>query len=287
MGKKVIILKFHGKEYKLPEGLMNIPFQHGRKILDVLNIEFNDPYLMHLAVVSATLNIKPSKLSGCDKKALEVAFYTCTLILSECKMDMFNIIYVKDSYFKLKSLDNLTVNDYFIIDKMFKENNNDVLLAGSGIVKQLYTPIKSKFKYLRYGKRFIKGFKGIKTSLSFNNKGTDEELDINYLPTGFISSTYANIIEYKKLIQSNYPTIFKTTDEDPNEDTDKETEFGYVKPVNESWGWISVIYSICNDNKIQVDYWMDKPIEEFLTYLSYRIDKNKEEIRELNKRQNR
>lgn len=283
---KEIILKFRGKQYKLPHGLLEVSYEQGQKIITALNNDISDEYMRQLWLVSAVLDIKPRELSGCDKDQLNTAYQICYALVSNCSVPMFDIIKAGKNYFKLKDLSTLTVDDYFNIDNYYRNNPDNILLAGAQVIKQLYQPIKSSLELRIKTKPVSKLFKiaVLHVNSIGNLKPCKQELEINDLTAGYIASTYYNIMEYKRQISLKYPILFKQPQQEEHKeeveeqlDEDPTKQFGYTVPVSESWGWYDVINTVCNENKIEIDYWMDKPCEEFFTYLCYKIQKNNEQ----------
>jgi len=67
-------------------------------------------------------------------------------------------------------------------------------------------------------------------------------------------------------INKSFPTLF---DEKKADLEDEEVGFCENKyTVAKVWGWYDVINRVTT-SKMELDYWLDKPIREFLTYISY------------------
>lgn len=284
---KDIILKFKGKIYKLPRGLMEIKYEQGQKIVTALKNDIGDEYMQQLWLVSAVLNIKPKELVGADPIQLNAAYQICMKLVSTCSVPLYDSIKVNKNYYKLKDLENLTVDDYFSIDNHYRNNPDNIINAGAQIVKQIYQPVETTLGIILKQKKVSRLF-SISTAKSYFATAKSEftikgiELNINDLTAGYIASTYYNIMEYKRQMAYKYPILFKTGDEqqqqqEENDNTEDPTkQFGYTVPVSESWGWYDIINSVCGENKIEIDYWLTKPCEEFFTFLCYKIQKNKE-----------
>jgi hypothetical protein len=279
---KKIIVKTGNKKITLPAGLMYIKYLQGKKIVSALKLDINDKFLEQIFLIAAVLDIKTKEIATADPDKVDVLYKICTAILGHCDIPVYNIIKSGNRWFKMKDLNKLTVDDYFQIDKIYKEYQDDILTAGVEIIKQLYIPVKAPilFKYKNYG-----GFKCLSSPndkrFKINTEDKQEEINEQELPTGFISSIYYYIIEYKKNIMIKYPIIFEQPDdeqeEQQEEDYDETKKFGYTQSITEIWGWYDIISSTCNNNKLEIDYWMTRPCEEFLTFMCYQVQKNKAE----------
>lgn len=279
---KKIIVKIGNKKITLAPGLMYIKYLQGKKIVSALKLDINDKFLEQIFLIAAVLDIKTKEIATADKSKVDVLYKICTAIIGHCDIPVYNIIKSGNRWFKMKDLNKLTVDDYFQIDKIYKEYQDDILTAGVEIIKQLYIPVKAPilFKYKNYG-----GFKCLSSPndkrFKINTEDKQEEINEQELPAGFISSIYYYIIEYKKNIMIKYPIIFEQPDDEQEEqqeeeDYDETKKFGYTQSITEIWGWYDIISSTCNNNKLEIDYWMDKHCEEFFTFLCYKIQKNKE-----------
>jgi hypothetical protein len=279
---KKIIVKIGNKKITLAPGLMYIKYLQGKKIVSALKLDINDKFLEQIFLIAAVLDIKTKEIATADPDKVDVLYKICTAILGHCDIPVYNIIKSGNRWFKMKDLNKLTVDDYFQIDKIYKEYQDDILTAGVEIIKQLYIPVKAPilFKYKNYG-----GFKCLSSPndkrFKINTEDKQEEINEQELPTGFISSIYYYIIEYKKNIMIKYPIIFEQPDdeqeEQQEEDYDETKKFGYTQSITEIWGWYDIISSTCNNNKLEIDYWMTRPCEEFLTFMCYQVQKNKAE----------
>lgn len=281
---KKIIVKTGDKKITLPAGLMYIKYLQGKKIVSALKLDINDKFLEQIFLIAAVLNIKTKEIATADPNKVDVLYKICTAILGHCDIPVYNIIKSGNRWFKMKDLNKLTVDDYFQIDKIYKEYQDDILTAGVEIIKQLYIPVKAPilFRYKNYG-----GFKCLSSPndkrFKINTEDQQEEINEQELSTGFISSIYYYIIEYKKNIMIKYPIIFEQPDDEQEEqqqdeeDYDETKKFGYTQSITEIWGWYDIISSTCNNNKLEIDYWMTRPCEEFLTFMCYQVQKNKAE----------
>lgn len=280
---KKIIVKIGNKKITLAPGLMYIKYLQGKKIVSALKLDINDKFLEQIFLIAAVLDIKTKEIATADKSKVDVLYKICTAIIGHCDIPVYNIIKSGNRWFKMKDLNKLTVDDYFQIDKIYKEYQDDILTAGVEIIKQLYIPVKAPilFKYKNYG-----GFKCLSSPndkrFKINTEDQQEEINEQELPAGFISSIYYYIIEYKKNIMIKYPIIFEQPDDEQEEqqeeeDYDETKKFGYTQSITEIWGWYDIISSTCNNNKLEIDYWMTRPCEEFLTFMCYQVQKNKAE----------
>lgn len=283
---KKIIVKTGNKKITLPAGLMYIKYLQGKKIVSALKLDIDNKFLEQIYLIAAVLNIKTKEIATADPIKIDALYKICTAILGHCDIPVYNIIKSNGSWFKMKDLNKLTVDDYFQIDKIYKEYHLDILTAGVEIIKQLYVPVKTPilFRYKNY-----QGFKCLSSTadkrFKLNSKDQqDEEINEQELPAGFISSIYYYIIEYKKNIMIKYPIIFEQPDDEQEEeqqqdeeDYDETKKFGYTQSIQEIWGWYDIISSTCSNNKLEIDYWMTRPCEEFLTFMCYQVQKNKAE----------
>ena len=78
-------------------------------------------------------------------------------------------------------------------------------------------------------------------------------------------------MQFRKTTYEQFAQVFNIATE---EETEAEgTEAG--SEISNKWGWYQTIFSLANENILDIDKVVNKPAYECLTFMAYRQDLNK------------
>jgi len=261
--KKKLFIKIKGVEHEMPTNLNKISCAKGRKISSSMSIKCEERLRMSM-LVSELIDVKPSLFDEAKvtDEELKILYDLSRQVVDRCKVPLYKYMQVDKQFYAMQDLDKLTVQQYMDIDFAMNEDTNVMDCAGD-LMRILYKPVKMRFipfnrheiskdvYVLRYG--LIKG---------------EGNKPINYekVSAGYLTCFFSYVMSYKLDINKSFPTLF---DEKKADLEDEEVGFCENKyTVAKVWGWYDVINRVTT-SKMELDYWLDKPIREFLTYISY------------------
>lgn len=291
--KKVesISFRINGNLYKLPLSLNEVDIKTGIEILKYLEYKNMDRMKRQRRIISILCNIDMTELDTVIDEMIDSIYPSIDKIINECDIPIFRVLKHKKRYFGIIDMNKLNVEQYMDIDYILT-NSSNVLEAGIGLMNILYRPIKISIKDRIKARLLPKlpilnmQFVNINGEYEIDKELVKEDLTNFYMQnisTAYIFAIYNEILIYKNILYKKYDILFPSKDNIRDNGLAKELEENGLKEedirepnVSDRWGWYDTINVMCDNNREDFDYWLNKSIEEMMTHLSYIIDKNEE-----------
>lgn len=277
------------KLYKIPLSMNEVDINTGIQILNILDYKIPEN-VKYRRVISLMCNIEMSELSKVSDVMIEAIYPSIDNILKDCKLPIFNVIGGDKRHFGLVDVSELTVRQEMGIMSAMSRGSN-CIEAGVLLMDTLYRPVKlnrsDAIKSKIFNKLPLLNLKAINIGVKYDITDIEEDLTAYYsenISSGYALALYSATVGIESALHKEFPDIFPTKESRRDNGLDEEEEKlkdnktkSKVISVSESWGLYDTLCNICGDDKKLFDYWLNKPIREFYTYVSYRIQKSKEE----------
>lgn len=296
-GNITLSFRINGRLYDLPNTLNDIGIDKGKQLLRYLGYVNMDTISRQRMIISLLCDIDMSELDTVEDELIEVIYPKVDEMINNCGISIFKVLRYKKEYFGLIDIDKLTVKQYMEIENILTENSN-VLDAGVKIMNILYRPIKisikDKIKSRLLPKLDLLKLKIVNIQGKYEIDKDKEDVDLtdfytNNISCAYIFGLYNELMNYKKSLYEIYYPLFSNDSDKHNRDNGlaeelkrKNIKEEHIETVGDRWLWYDIINVMCNNNKIEFDYWLDKNIEELMKHLCYNIEKNKEELKKQN-----
>jgi len=229
------------KEFKPPQSLGEVDYAMGVKLIGITNIE--DIKTRNRKMIQLMMGIDRATAESLEDKFLSEFYDAAYIMLSNYSTELKDVIEINGTKYKLKDLSTQNVEEYIDIDTVFKRIKNLVEI-GANLVSLMYDiPL---------------------------------ELVKEHIDAGYLSVFYCYIVKDKMVLNSEFPNLFGEPGDEPQEKRARgfgEAEF----TTSELYGWYDTLFTICDEDIIQIDRWYKKPIREFLVYVSWKIRKTDEQ----------
>jgi hypothetical protein len=237
-------VKFKDKKYSIPDKLHELNWQMG-KAFDNIYEEFDDENITNIETKKWLL----ATLMKCDYDLVNQISSTdiSTIIDNHIFFDLKDKtiflyknknIRIKNKLYKLKTFDNITVEEFSDIEFFLQNNDYD------NVIKLLIQPIKSNFlkriKYVNYQ-------------------------SINHLNYYFCKYLINNFLIFKQKLLSDYQLLVTPL---PDDQVDAETHTSTTNDL-EQYGLYHIILNYSNDEYFTLKSWMNEDVRSFFKYLSY------------------
>lgn len=291
--KNIIKLSVAGTEYKLPANLNEIPYSLGKEVYRVVEAD----YVNEADRVSRLLTL----LAGSNDEIvvtdadLKLVSSTVQTILNKGLELLPQVIKYGGSYYAAKPLEQITVEDFIKLEFIFK-GCKSVMDYGPQLLSWLYYKVPTKFMYrlCTFKSHRVRGVLTVGTKQQ--KLDTTKALgDIaSEISTALAIAVTSYLVEFRDTLAKTYTLLYSK--EEPTEESaasagrrkvkGKYARTSRVASVSETYGLYDTLYTVCNNSQLEVDNWLGKTVEEFFTFLEYRIQKNKEELVKLKQENN-
>lgn len=282
---KSVYIKIGEVQYKLFLSMNEIDIPTGIKLMNIIESDMNE-LSKKRRVIAIMCNCGINELNEVLDSEIKTLYPTIESIINNCENAIYKTIKCDGQLFGLIDLDKMTVEEYMDIDYSFRNGENPIdtsIMLMDAVYKPIHTSAFNKMK-AKIGQISMNKSKLIRTNI--NGKRVDT--DISYadsfrdnISTGYALSVCSAIDGLRTALHGDYEDVFsKDTDNRDNGLAEEIKTNVNKKPqivsINDSWGLYDSLNVVCNNNKSEFDNWLKKPVREFLTYLCYMVQKNKE-----------
>jgi len=270
-------IKIGNNIYKIPTTLIDLPVDLGKKIHSLLSSEIPDS-VKEKQVLQLASGCTSEDLNTLSEKDINVLFCGIKKAFNRVLLPVFRIIKKGKKYYGLRMFKDLTVEDFIYMDYCFRSSNNPLDVAPMLMVL-LYRKTPKRLMYRLKSAKIGLGFKSILLIKNYKlSKEESKEDEFKNMGCDYLLSIYQYVVSWRMELSEKYPIIFENGEQGGNGATenDQKLVFNKRKSMASRWGWYDVINSVCS-SKADIDLWSKKPIDEFMVYVSYMIQKRREE----------
>lgn len=262
-----------GNKYNLPTEPKEISFGDYVSINSYLSELKTINHSNRIDILSLITNCPQEDLELIDDNQINILYNSIAYLHHKIKFDKFERIFIEGQRWGIADLEKLSVKEYCDIDFYIRDGKT----VYDNLDKVLAICLRPEVKNISFNNillnviEHITKIKCLKVKSSKELKPFDEskltlyeDMIFNNFNAEIAMTMLELILEYRIKMTKNYSLVFVS-----NEVEDEYEEVSLVKSVTEIWGFYNTIASICENDKQKIDYWMNKPIKELFTHLSY------------------
>lgn len=272
-----MIVVINKKEYTLPN-FENISLNKGIEIEEQLEL-FADSQVDNIrSAVSLLLDCPYDELEKVVDNQVQLIFenhiaFDSTIAINQLP----NIILIDNKLYGKIDYDSIDVRQYGDIDTYLEEGQLKYL---SKILTILYRPVKLSFRsiYINIRYLFNRGIKLIYSDMKYETVDYVEDDCLKnveqferYIYWHLAKSMLFNYLNFKKELLIEYDFI---REQEQVEEQEDEVEITKDESIASNWQFYHFIQQVSNNNIVEFDYWLSKPIRHFFKKLSYMLDVN-------------
>jgi len=280
----MIKVRINKKIYRLPISSIELTLDQGMQLISSLKLEDQKSLDYKRSVLAILLNCDVDLLTDVPDYKIEVLHEKIPLLYEKQIYYHFDAFKLKGKLFGLIDFNQITVIEYMELCTLFEEESENL----DKVLSILYREIVYKKQNLKniliniatsiLFKTRVKPYKCISFKTEEYKEQDNDDLFRHNFNYAFSQGTVVHFLEWKKRLEQEFWQIFDDV-KNPNEEEEYDP-FEILEEQNkqnrrdepsigEKWGLFHIVFEICDGDKIQMDYWKNKPIRELFTHVTY------------------
>lgn len=269
--------------YKLPTRHYELNLSKGVQVHSLVKdnmTEFDKKNLFSMLLDSPILQTERA-----DPKMLDILYSKLEYFNGEYDLIYADIFKLGGTLYGVRKIGDLNLLEYIDLCVYMRDIEEHIEELASLLIRRV---VKTKRKFMDYtlsilDRLLFRRTKGLFTSYrcqSYELEPYQDKIDTDLWDNmGYFQTKYIinNALDGINKIIKQFPVVYSATSISAEEYNREKHGTEVIKESNplESYGLYTQLSDACDDDKIKIDYWLDKPYREYLSHVTFLIIKNR------------
>lgn len=269
--------------FKLPTRHYELNLSKGVQIHELVKDDMTDFDKKNL--FSMLLDCPILQTERADPKMLDILYTKLEYFNGEYDLIYADIFKLDGTLYGVRKIDDLNLLEYIDLCVYMRDIEEHIEELSSLLIRRV---VKTKRKFKDYAlsildRLLFRRTKGLFTSYRcqmYELEPYQDKIDTGlWVNMGYFQTKYIINVALDGIndIIRQFPVVYSATSISAEEyNRDKHgVEYETIDDPLDSYGLYTQLSDICNDDKIKIDYWLNKPYREYLSHATFLIQKNR------------